>query len=85
MTAAPIVWPQGGRTRRFVAECKVRRDGLERTVREGVDQTRGYMDRCGAEAGQLVVFDRSGSRTREEKIFRRDPVADRAPVTVWGM
>ncbi len=85
MTAAPIVLPQGGRTRRFVVECKVRRDGLERTVREGVDQTRGYMDRCGAEAGHLVVFDRSGSRTREEKIFRRDPAADRAPVTVWGM
>ena len=80
-----IVWPHGGRTRRFVVECKVRRDGLERTIREGIDQTRGYMDRCGAEAGQLIVFDRSESRTWEEKIFRRAPAADGAPVTVWGM
>ena len=80
-----IVWPHGSRTRRFVVECKVRRDGLERTVREGIDQTRGYMDRCGAEAGHLIVFDRSESRTWEEKIFRRAPAADGAPVTVWGM
>ena len=80
-----IVWPHGGRTRRFVVECKVRRDGLERTIREGVDQTRGYMDRCGADAGHLIVFDRSESRTWEEKIFRRAPAADGAPVTVWGM
>ena len=80
-----IVWPHGSRARRFVVECKVRRDGLERTVREGVEQTRGYMDRCGAEAGHLIVFDRSESRTWEEKIFRRAPAAEGAPVTVWGM
>ena len=82
-----IVWPHGGRTRRFVVECKVRRDGLERTVREGVEQTRGYMDRCGAESGHLIVFDRSADRTWKEKIFRRQAPADEgaAPVTVWGM
>ena len=80
-----IVWPHGDRTRRFVVECKVRRDGLEGTIREGVEQTRGYMDRCGAESGHLIVFDRSEDRTWEEKIFRRGPAADGAPVTVWGM
>ena len=31
-----IVWPQGGRERRFVVECKVLRKGLERTIAEGV-------------------------------------------------
>ena len=80
-----ILWPHGGRMRRFVVECKVRRDGLERTIREGVEQTRGYMARCGAESGHPIVFDRSGDRTWEEKIFRRGPAADGAPVTVWGM
>ena len=82
-----IVWPHEGRDRRFVVECKVRRDGLERTIREGVEQTRGYMDRCGAESGHLVVFDRSETRTWEEKIFRRDVPVDEgaSPVTVWGM
>ena len=80
-----ILWPHEGRTRRFVVECKVRCDGLERTIREGLEQTRGYMDRCGAEAGHLIVFDRSESRTWEERLFRRAPAADGAPITVWGM
>ena len=44
------------------------------------------MDRCGAESGHLVVFDRSPSRTWEEKICRREESAGGdAPVTVWGM
>ena len=80
-----IVWPQGGRERRFVVECKVLRRGLERTIAEGVAQTRGYADRCGAETGHLIVFDRAPQRTWEEKIFRRPPAGDGAPVTVWGM
>jgi len=80
-----IVWPQMDRTCRFVVECKVLHKDLERTVAEGLTQTRGYMDRCGAEAGHLIVFDRAPERTWEEKLFRRAPAAGGAPVTVWGM
>ena len=80
-----IVWPQGGRERRFVVELKVRRGELERTVAEGTKQTRAYVDRCGAEAGHLVVFDRAPERSWKEKIFRRAPSGDGTPVTVWGM
>ena len=47
--------------------------------------TRGYMDRCGAEAGHLIVFDRARDRTWAQKIFRRAPAGDGVPVTVWGM
>ena len=85
-----ILWPQGGRTRKFVVECKVldndHRDP-ERTIADGLAQTRGYMDRCGAEAGHLIVFDRAPDRTWEQKLFRREtPAGARAaPVTVWGM
>ena len=80
-----IVWPQGGRERRFVVECKLRRGELDRTVAEGIKQTRAYADRCGAEAGHLIVFDRAPDRSWEEKIFRRAPAGDGVPVTVWGM
>ena len=80
-----IVWPQGGRERRFVVECKVRRGELERIVAEGMEQTRAYLDRCAAQAGHLIVFDRAPERTWEEKIFRRPPSEDGVPVTVWGM
>ena len=80
-----IVWPQGGRERRFVVECKVLRKGLQRTIAEGVEQTRSYVDRCGAEAGHLIVFDRTPDRPCADKIFRRAPAGAGVPVTVWGM
>ena len=83
-----IVWPQGERTRKYVVECKVRheRRGLERTVAEGVEQTAAYMDRCGAEAGHLVVFDRSERRSWDEKVFGEVRTADSgAEIAVWAM
>ena len=81
-----IVWPQDGRERRWVVECKIRRGDLERAIAEGIEQTRAYIDRCAAEAGDLIVFDRAPERSREQKIFRRTaPHGAGAPVTVWGM
>ena len=74
--------------REYVVECKVVRagDGLESTVTEGVEQTAGYMDRCAAEAGHLVVIDQRTGRTWEEKVFRRQRRSkDGTPVEVWGM
>ena len=82
-----IVWPQSGRASKYVVECKVRHDrrGRERTVAEGVEQTAAYMDRCGAEAGHLVVFDRSDERSWDEKVFRDARTAESgAEIAVWG-
>ena len=83
-----LVWPQGERVREFVVECNVVRDkdGWESTVSEGVEQTAGYMDRCAAEAGHLVVIDRREGRSWEEKVFRRQRRSKNGvPVAVWGM
>ena len=81
-----ILWPQDGRTRRFVVECKVLHKDLEATITEGLAQTRGYMDHCGAESGHLIVFDRAPDRTWDEKLFRREtPAGAGRAVTVWGM
>ena len=91
-----IMWPEsrpsegsgGGRMREYVVECKVVRagDGLERTITEGVEQTAGYMDRCAAEAGHLVVIDQREGRTWEEKVFRRQRRSKGGmTVEVWGM
>ena len=80
-----ILWPQGDGVRRFVVECKVLHKGLERTIREGSEQTAGYMDRCAAEAGHLVVFDRDEGRSWEEKVFCRRELAGGVEVVVWGM
>ena len=83
-----IEWPEGDAVRKYVVECKVRRKGgsLERTVAEGVEQTAAYMDRCAAEAGHLVVFDRSNKRSWDEKVFRGSRTAESGiAVAVWGM
>ena len=84
-----ILWPQGTRTRKFVIECKLLHKllprGLEHTVREGLRQTLGYMDRCAAQAGHLVVFDRTDGRRWEDKIFRREESLEGRAITVWGM
>lgn len=72
---------------RHVIECKVvvERSGPETVVRQGLEQTAEYMDLCGPESGQPVVFDMRLGKTREERIFRRDPPPDELPITVWGM
>ena len=69
-------------------ECKVVRagDGLESTIAEGVEQTAGYMARCAAEAGHLVVIDQREGRSWEEKVFHRRRRSEAGtPVEVWGM
>ena len=79
-----IVWPQGDRTRRFVVECKILHKSLEQTIAEGIEQTADYMDRCAAEAGHLVIFDRSDSPWTD-KIFHRRVSAGDTCIEVWGM
>ena len=83
-----IIWPEGERETRFVIECKVLhpRKSLRSTVAEGIEQTAGYMDRCAADAGHLVVFDRGDGRSWDEKIFHhRRESATGADIHVWGM
>ena len=81
-----LEWPRGeGRRDRFVVECKVLHGNREATEREGLEQTAAYMDRSGAKAGHLVIFDRSGKRSWWEKIYRREAERDGFPITIWGM
>ena len=83
-----VVWPTGAppdQTRRMVIECKLLHGSLERTIREGLEQTRAYMDRCGAVEGHLVIFDRTPGKEWQEKLFRREETGAGGPITVWGM
>ena len=84
-----LVWPAAppGAARKTVIECKVvhPQRGLEATIREGLAQTRAYLQRCSAAEGHLVVFDRRPERTWEDKLFRRAETSAGTRVTVWGM
>ena len=81
-----IVWPQGEQTRLFVVECKVLHKSLEQTIAEGLEQTAEYMDRCAAEAGHLVIFDRREGRRWVDKVFHeRRQAKSGVEIDVWGM
>ena len=82
-----VVWPrEGGPEDRIVVECKLVKAGrsLSRTVEEGLDQTRRYMDISGADAGHLVVFDMREGRSWAERVYREERVRNGVPITVWG-
>ena len=79
-----ILWPRSQGMQRFVIECKILQGKLEGTLEKGLPQTAGYMDRCDADAGHLVIFDRS-AKPWAEKIFHRSEEFDGTPVEVWGM
>ena len=80
-----LQWPRDGEWEKFVVECKLLHGSREATERRGIEQTAGYMARCGAVAGHLVIFDRSAKRPWKEKIYRRETERDGAPITIWGM
>ncbi len=88
-----IVWPPGRfagaaepgvPARRYVVECKILHRSLEATIREGLEQTLAYMDKCRGESGHLVIFDRDKSKPWQEKLYRREESLEGRPVTVWG-
>ena len=81
-----IVWPQGNQTHKIVIECKILHKSLEQTIADGLKQIAEYMDRCDAEAGHLVIFDRREDRRWEDKIFHyRRTSASGVEIDVWGM
>jgi hypothetical protein len=80
-----ILWPHNGTVQRAVIELKVLHKMLEQTVTQGVEQTWEYMDRCGADEGHLVIFDRTIGKSWEEKLFRREVTFHGKTIQVWGM
>ena len=75
---------------RFVVECKVLRDSdrksLAWTVERGVEQTSACMEKCGAEEGHLVVFDRRrGGGAEERQGGEHERRRDGRKVVVWTL
>ncbi|MCX6693891.1 MAG: ATP-binding protein [Methanomicrobiales archaeon] len=70
---------------RMVIELKVLHCSLKCTVQKGLEQTWDYMDRCGAQEGHLVVFDRNSKKPWSKKIFCRSEPYREGEVIVWGM
>jgi hypothetical protein len=80
-----VIWPYPGGEQREVIELKLLYNSLDETIAKGLEQTWLYMDRSGAEAGHLVIFDRRKQRSWEEKLFVREEEYQGATIKVWGM
>ena len=80
-----VLWPASGGIQRVVIELKIGSGGSEGLLKEGIEQTAGYMDRCRAKEGHLLIFDRNPARTWEEKIFQRAATYSGKAIHVWGM
>ena len=86
-----IEWPvdevQGfyGEVQRIVLELKILYKSKEATVTEGLTQTAGYADQCGAEEAHLIVFDRRPDKTWDDKISHDTKQLNGRQISVWGM
>ncbi|MBP5340511.1 MAG: ATP-binding protein [Prevotella sp.] len=84
----PLTDQPGGPVQRIVLELKIKRlkDGLDTLVEKGLEQTSEYMDTVGSvDEGHLVVFNRDGQLSWDERIWHRSMSYAGHPVMVWGM
>jgi hypothetical protein len=87
-----VRWPVGSAeilpgkpVQKIVLEVKVTHGSPERVAAEGLEQTADYVDRCGAEAGHLLIFDRRQNISWEEKLYHREKQVRNRTIEVWGV
>ncbi|MGK5093194.1 AAA-like domain-containing protein [Deltaproteobacteria bacterium TL4] len=75
--------PQG--VQKIVIELKILYHSLEATLEEGTRQTADYMDLCATQEGYLLIFDRTSSKSWDEKIFHREITHEHKTLQLLGM
>jgi hypothetical protein len=70
---------------RVVIELKILYKSMAKTIDAGLKQTWEYMDRCRADEGHLVIFDRSPKKSWKKKRFVVEKSFQDHSITVWGM
>ena len=82
----PLTDHYGGPVQRVVMELKILRQSLERTIEDGLRQTAEYMDICGSvDEGHLIIFDRTQTKSWDDRIWHRTCEHDGHTIMVWGM
>lgn len=80
-----ILWFYPGGTQKVVIEVKLLHKSLAKTLEQGLLQTWEYLDRCAAEEGHLVIFDRTPGKAWEEKLFQQQEIVRDRTILIWGM
>ena len=79
-----VIWPYANGVQRVVIELKIRYGDLEKTVAAGLEQTWHYMDKCNADEGHLIIFDRDENKSWEDKTFCRNASFKDNTMRIWG-
>jgi hypothetical protein len=80
-----IIWPHENGLQKVVIELKLIYGTLNKTIKEGLEQTFSYMDKCGSKYGNLIIFNRDQSVVWDEKIFHHKEEFQGCLIDVWGM
>ncbi|MCK4765997.1 MAG: AAA-like domain-containing protein [Candidatus Aminicenantes bacterium] len=80
-----LIRPYSKGVQQVVIEMKIRYGSLESTIAKGLEQTWGYMDKCGAGEGYLLIFDRSEKVSWEKKIFQKTRTYEGTTIKIFGM
>ncbi|MBR1557371.1 MAG: ATP-binding protein [Prevotella sp.] len=73
---------------RVVMELKIKRkkDGMDMLIEKGLEQTADYMDTVGSvDEGHLIIFNRDGELSWDERIWHRPMTYQGRTIMVWGM
>jgi hypothetical protein len=82
----PLTDHYGGPMQYIALELKIKRGALEKTIKEGLQQTAKYMDRCPAGVeGHFILFNRDKGAKWSNKIWNRTEQYDGHTIRVWGM
>lgn len=82
----PLTDGYGGPVQRIVLELKILRGALDTAIEKGLQQTAEYMDTVGSvDEGHLIIFDRSQTKTWEQRIWHQPYTHQDRTIMVWGM
>ena len=82
----PLTDGYGGPVQRIVLELKIKRGALDTIIEKGLEQTTEYMDIVGSvDEGHLIIFDREGTKSWDERIWHEQRVFQNRKIMIWGM
>jgi hypothetical protein len=83
-----LTWPygtKGDKIQKAVFELKILYGSKKKTLTEGLEQTKLYLDRVGHKKGHLLIYNRNKKVSWSKKIYREEHTYKGCKITVWGM
>jgi len=70
---------------RTVFKLKIEHKCKAKTIAEGLQQTKMYLDRVGEKAGHRLIFNRNPKASWRSKLHSKEHSYAGCHITVWGM